>query len=188
MRRAVPVLVLATVLVFAIIAVRLLDYEQAIQPPQTTAHITERVPPSDRRVGPPSIYPDSTRTPGAVNPEITEATINATICNPEWSTKAIRPASSYTTALKHRQMLEWGLAGRTADFEEDHVISLELGGHPTDPRNLWPEAYEPRPGAREKDEVENYLHRQVCSGAMALGDAQRAIAGDWYRVYLQIHR
>jgi len=27
-------------------------------------------------------------------------------------------------------------------YEEDHFISLEVGGHPKDPKNLWPEMYE----------------------------------------------
>src|SRR5216683_2609243 len=28
-----------------------------------------------------------------------------------------------------------------AHYEEDHLVSLELGGHPRDPRNLWPERW-----------------------------------------------
>jgi hypothetical protein len=84
-------------------------------------------------------------------------------------------------------LLAWSLPGSPADYEEDHFISLELGGNPRDPRNLWPEAYNPKPGAKEKDQVENYLHKRVCSGAMTLQEAQQAIITDWYRVYLQIH-
>lgn len=49
--------------------------------------------------------------------------------------------------------------------------------------NLWPEPADPRPGSREKDIVEAYLRRQVCSGAMSLSDAQEAIRKDWYAVY-----
>lgn len=45
-----------------------------------------------------------------------------------------------------------------------------------------------KPGAKEKDIVENYLHRQVCSGAMTLAEAQKVILTDWYKVYLQIHQ
>ena len=140
------------------------------------------------RAGPASIYPDPARTPGAINPDIRQDNIAETICNPEWSTKAIRPASSYTTRLKREQMNEFGLAGETGDYEEDHLISLELGGSPTDPRNLWPEPYAPSPGARQKDVVENYLHKQVCAGTMTLQAAQQAIATDWYKVYVQIRR
>ena len=83
-------------------------------------------------------------------------------------------------------MQEWALPGTTADYEEDHFISLELGGSPSDPRNLWPEPYGPKLGAGEKDVVEKYLHKQVCSGALTLEEAQKAITKDWYRIYLQI--
>ena len=83
-------------------------------------------------------------------------------------------------------MKEWRMSGTPADYEEDHFISLELGGSPIDPRNLWPEPYRPKPGAKEKDVVENYLHRQVCSGTMTLEDAQKAIVADWYRIYLLV--
>jgi hypothetical protein len=89
---------------------------------------------------------------------------------------------------KKEQMRELGLSGTTADYEEDHFISLELGGSPTDPRNLWPERYAPKPGAKakEKDIVENYLHRQVCTAQMTLVEAQKAITTDWYNIYAQI--
>jgi hypothetical protein len=140
------------------------------------------------RAGPQWAYPDLSRTPGFTNPDITQGNIEETICNPNWTTKSIRPPSSYTTRLKKEQMQEWGLSGTTSDYEEDHFISLELGGNPTDPRNLWPEPYNSKPGAREKDVVENYLHKQVCIGAMTLQAAQSAIATDWYQVYLQIQR
>jgi hypothetical protein len=70
-------------------------------------------------------------------------------------------------------------------YEVDHLIPLELGGDNTI-ANLWPEAADPVPGFHEKDKVENYLHRQVCSGAMGLTDAQRQIASDWLKVWKQI--
>jgi hypothetical protein len=50
------------------------------------------------------------------------------------------------------------------------LISLELGGEPTDPRNLWPEPY---PRASAVDRIENDLNAQVCSGALSLAEAQR---------------
>lgn len=46
--------------------------------------------------------------------------------------------------------------------EVDHLISLELGGS-NDVKNLWPQPYLPRPGARQKDALENWLHKQVCA-------------------------
>ena len=70
-----------------------------------------------------------------------------------------------------------------SDFEEDHFISLELGGSPTDAKNLWPE---PHPSTNEKDLVENYLHKEVCDGNMTLVQVQQAIAKNWYDIYKQI--
>ncbi len=60
-----------------------------------------------------------------------------------------------------------------------------MGGS-NDIANLWPEAAEPKPGFHEKDQVENYLHDQVCSGRMTLTDAQRMAATDWLAVYQQV--
>lgn len=113
--------------------------------------------------------------------------IYETICNPGWSTRDLRPPSSFTTRLKKRQIREWGLPGGSVDYEEDHLISLELGGSPNDERNLWPEPYYESPGAKEKDVVEGYLHREVCAGKITLLDAQTAIVTDWYKVYVEIH-
>lgn len=142
----------------------------------------------DESIGPAWAYPDRKITPGVASPDITEANLQETICNPNWSTKNIRPPSSYTSRLKREQMQEMHLPGSTRDYEEDHFIPLELGGDPTDPRNLWPEPYNLHPGAREKDIVENYLHKQVCSGAMTIKKAQHLIVTDWYRLYIQIEQ
>ena len=51
----------------------------------------------------------------------------------------MRPPTDYTNALKLRQMRAYGETGSPSGYQEDHLISLELGGHPTAPRNLWPE-------------------------------------------------
>jgi len=112
---------------------------------------------------------DWTRTPGALNSAVTQATIGKTICVRGW-TQTIRPPTSYTNELKARHLREYGLSGTLADFQEDHLISLELGGHPTDPRNLWPEPY---PRARDVDQIENELREKVCSGELTLAEAQR---------------
>jgi hypothetical protein len=131
------------------------------------------------------VLPNATRTPGAINPSVTPANIHSTICVSGY-TAMIRPDSSYTTALKIRQ-LDSGYDYRndtsTADYEEDHLISLELGGSPTNWKNLWPEPYAGREGARVKDEIENKLHDLVCSGQLPLRVAQRAIARNWWRAY-----
>jgi hypothetical protein len=108
-------------------------------------------------------------TPGVLNPEVTQANIRSTICVHGW-TKTVRPPTGYTTELKRRQIPEYGLRGSLADFQEDHLISLELGGDPTDPRNLWPE---PIKRATDVDRIENDLNRKVCEGSLTLADAQR---------------
>jgi hypothetical protein len=142
----------------------------------------------ERRVGPDDIYPRADLTPGAANPDVTQENLAQTICNPHWSTKSIRPREEYTNRLKHQQMGEYGDTDiNPRDYEEDHLIPLELGGNPTDPKNLWPEPYTTSVqdgGAKDKDKVENYLHDQVCLGGISLADAQREIATDWYRVYV----
>jgi hypothetical protein len=112
---------------------------------------------------------DWLRTPGVVNPDVTQATIRTTICRRGW-TRTVRPPVSYTNALKSRQLREYGLRGPPSAFQEDHLISLELGGNPSDPRNLWPEPY---PRAAKVDRIENELNRQVCAGELTLAEAQR---------------
>lgn len=80
-------------------------------------------------------------------------------------------------------MREYDLGGEKSDYELDHVIPLELGGCPDCPENLWMEPYA-SPGAHEKDRVENFLHREVCSDHLSLTSAQQMIVRDWYQVYL----
>jgi hypothetical protein len=118
--------------------------------------------------GAPAIVADPVRTPGVLNPDVTQANIRTTICVRGW-TRSIRPPTEYTNALKLRQMRAYREIGPPSAFQEDHLISLELGGHPTDPRNLWPEPY---PRAARVDTIENDLNAQVCGGSLTLAQAQ----------------
>jgi hypothetical protein len=111
----------------------------------------------------------SVLTPGVLNAAVTDATIGSTICKRGW-TATVRPPTSYTSALKLRQMAAYGETGPPEAYQEDHLISLELGGDATDPRNLWPEPY---PRASDVDRIENELNAKVCSGALSLAEAQR---------------
>ena len=122
-----------------------------------------------RRPARSAVLASPTLTPGVLNGTVTQATIRSTICRRGW-TRTVRPPTDYTSALKLRQMAAYGVSGPSSAYQEDHLISLELGGHPTDPRNLWPEPY---PRAAEVDGVENDLKAQVCSGALSLAEAQR---------------
>ena len=117
----------------------------------------------------PRIVADAVRTPGVLNPDVTQANIRSTICRHGW-TSTIRPPSTYTDELKRKQMQQYGETGSMSDFQEDHLISLELGGDPTDRRNLWPEPY---PRAAQVDQIENELNAEVCSGTLTLAQAQQ---------------
>jgi len=179
-QKTFPLLIL--IVVAAIILIWLVRHQSLSE-----NNSTQGGEPPQAHVGPADIYPDPARTPGAMNPEITQRTIRDTICNPRWSTKSIRPEASYTNRLKVEQIGEYGYSdSRLRDYEEDHFIPLELGGNPTDPKNLWPEPFDTSiadGGAHAKDKVENYLHAEVCSGSLTLEQAQREITEDWYKVY-----
>jgi hypothetical protein len=132
------------------------------------------------------VLPNSQVTPGSINPAVTQGNIGQTICVLGY-TKTIRPPVSYTTALKKTQLrtIPYSSYGSTDTklFEEDHLIPLELGGHPTSPKNLWPEPWGGTTGASLKDQLENKLHLLVCSHSLSLKVAQRAIATNWYLAY-----
>ncbi len=108
-------------------------------------------------------------TPGALNPDVKQSTIRQTICRRGW-TKTVRPPASFTSALKLVQIRQYRFTGGAIDYQEDHFISLELGGAPNDPKNLWPER---RPRADHVDTIENDLNAQVCSGQISLAEGQR---------------
>ena len=127
--------------------------------------------------------PDPACTPGATNPAVTQQTIKTTICTAGY-TATIRPAQDVTETIKRHQMAAYGNAGKLGSVEEDHLISLELGGAPADPANLWPEPHSAiwqhhQEGSFVKDKVENRLHREVCAGKISLAAAQTVIASDW---------
>jgi len=123
--------------------------------------------------------PDPKCTPGVVDPRVTQDNIQTTICVSGYTAK-VRPTSLYTRLLKQRQIKEYGYTDTNlADYEEDHLIPLELGGHPTDPKNLWPEPLTGDYAATKKDAIENALHGKVCAGVMTLAAAQTRIATNW---------
>lgn len=88
----------------------------------------------------------------------------------------MRPSTRVTDPEKLASMAAYDDSGSPADYEYDHLVSLELGGAVNDPRNLWPE---PEGSPNPKDSVESALHRMVCDGEMTLAAAQHIIATDW---------
>lgn len=123
--------------------------------------------------------PDSQCTPGVYNPDVTQSTIHNTICVSGW-TATVRPPTSYTNPLKVQGIADYGYSDTTvADYEEDHLVPLELGGSPRDPGNLWPEPYYGTSTAHSKDGVETKLKNAVCAGKITLASARTAIRTDW---------
>lgn len=119
--------------------------------------------------------PDPACTPGVLDPSLTTLASCA-------HTAARRPPHSYTDALKRRQLVEYGFAPGTFT-EEDHLLPMELCGHPRDPRNLWPQPSIQGPDGRPhnfKDGLESWLADQVCSGRLTLAQAQQQILSGWY--------
>jgi hypothetical protein len=122
--------------------------------------------------------PDPGCTPGAVDPTVTQDDIGSTVCKTGW-TKTARPPSSVTDRMKAASARSYGLPA-SAKGEYDHLVPLELGGAPDDPRNLWVEVGSiPNP----KDAVENKLNAAVCAGLIPLAAAQKAIAADWVNAF-----
>ena len=121
--------------------------------------------------------PDPDCTPGAVNPKVTQDTLGTTICRAGGGyTKSIRPPASITENEKRDNAESYGYNGSLKAVEYDHLVPLEVGGDPNDPRNLW---IEPGASPNQKDGVESRLRELVCSGRVPLAAAQEAIATDW---------
>ena len=111
-----------------------------------------------------------------INPAVTQATIDQTICVPGW-TKTVRPSARYAARIKIELIRELELPKELlTDFELDHKIPLALGGAPSVPRNL---ELQPWDEAGEKDAIEACLSRAVCAGRIGLDEARRRIWGDW---------
>jgi len=133
--------------------------------------------------------PNPISTPGALNPAVTQGNIHSTICVSGYTAR-IRPSSSSTTNLKVQQ-LAGGYNYRgdksTKDYEEDHLVPLEVGGNATSVKNLWPEPRLTSWNAVMKDQLENKMHALVCSGSITLAAAQKVFLTNWisgWRAYV----
>jgi hypothetical protein len=143
------------------------NYTQQPQPAPGTCHY--------RTAADGQVLPDPSCTPGATNPKVSDDTLGNTICRTGY-TKSIRPPAAITDAEKRDNAAAYGYTGPLSEAEFDHLVPLELGGDPNDPRNLW---IEPGASPNPKDRVEHKLHQMVCDGRVSLATAQEAIAADW---------
>ncbi|MGO8964821.1 hypothetical protein [Mycobacterium sp.] len=73
-----------------------------------------------------------------MNPKVTPDTLEATICRTGY-TKSIRPPKEITEAEKKANAAAYSYTGQLSRAEYDHLVPLEVGGDPNDPRNLWVE-------------------------------------------------
>ena len=147
--------------------------------------ISNTVPANALAIG----IPNPKLTPGLTNPAVTQKNIGTTICVVGY-TKTIRPPVSYTNKLKYDQLHSgYNVQGdmNMRNYEEDHLIPLEVGGHPSSKLNLFPQYYAATYGARVKDRLENKIHLLVCSGKITLKAGQAAFVPDWtvgYKKYV----
>ena len=121
-------------------------------------------------------------TPGAIDPKVTQATIDRTICRPGYA-RAVRPPYAMTALLKRRLMDVQHPGGRMADYELDHLIPICLGGAPFDKRDLWLQPRRARANAADKNVLAYVLWRLVCKHRVPLETAQRAMMPDWTKAY-----
>ena len=121
------------------------------------------------------LLPDRALTPGATLPVAV-----ADIAVPGY-TKKVR---NVPTDVKRQVYSEYGITShKPGQYEVDHLISLELGGS-NSIKNLWPQSYLTQPwNAHVKDQLENELHDEVCSGRLDLATAQHDISTDWIAAY-----
>ena len=139
------------------------------------------------------MQPDPRCGPGALNPAVTQANIEQTICRPGGYTASVRPPESVTEPEKRALMTAYDNRAALSDVELDHIVSLGVGGAANDPRNLYPEPDYPHVSPTSyyqnaKDRLEDRLHQLVCAGRLSLTRAQAALANDWpaaYRRYVR---
>lgn len=123
-----------------------------------------------------AVLPNSRLTPGEVFPGVTAAQV----CVSGYASSVRNVAHEQYVAAYAAYGIPYPEPAGT--YELDHLVPLELGGDNSD-LNLWPEPASPVPGFHQKDDLENYLHAEVCAGRMSLSDAQRGIASNWALLY-----
>jgi len=137
------------------------------------------------------VIPDA-QSPGAVDPMVTQENIHETICAPGWS-KEVRPSRNWSSPIKQRLLRQQHPDADSRAFELDHRVPIEDGGCPNCVTNLWLQPwrdphhhvcqFDVLPDAACKDRLENYVHRQICSGKMTLDQGRAVFLGDWTKAY-----
>jgi hypothetical protein len=117
---------------------------------------------------------------GAIDPGVTQATIDRTICVPGYAT-SVRPPKAVTDRVKRRLLKEAGLPPAQAKtYKLDHSIPLSLGGCARCAENMQLQPWAGPNGAHAKDLVENRMYRAVCAYRLSLDAAQACFGADWH--------
>jgi|SRR5689334_24086648 len=118
--------------------------------------------------------PDAQLTPGHAS----AVTTAADICKLEYD----NPASNIPIALKSQVFARYSINKYEVGYNVDHLIPARLGGS-NSIKNLWPQPLSSEWGWHRKNKLERRLHKLVCSGRLALGQARQEIARDWISAY-----
>ena len=91
--------------------------------------------------------------------------------------KKTTPSPAVTDPIKAAQLAAGNYADRDpSHYVEDQLVPVELGGAPTDQRNLWPQT---TAIAAVKERDERRLHADVCAGRITLAGAQAQMVANW---------
>ncbi|MBY0511538.1 MAG: hypothetical protein K2P94_15470 [Rhodospirillaceae bacterium] len=127
--------------------------------------------------------PDDALTPGYANPKVTADNLQKTVCKAGWALKA-QPQGKYLSKITLLQIRNYGVAEKdAAKYVMDFRIPLSVGGHPTDPANLWPQRKDVAWNAVVKNKLETYVQSELCAGHMSLKDAQGVFQKNWIDVF-----
>jgi len=137
--------------------------------------------------GPGDWEPDPHCTPGAANPRVSQGNLQQTVCVAGWSSRERKryAPQAYTESLKKQSIAAYGYADTNPrNYEEDHLWAIEDGGDPQSALNLWAQPAL----VNDKDQFENFVHRQLCSGHMTLAEAGHELTTDWHRYWVTAGR
>ena len=127
--------------------------------------------------------PNPMLTPGAIDPSVTPQNLQSTVCVKGY-TATVRPDKRETNRLKREQLRQYRYADRNPqNYEEDHLIPLNIGGDPHKPKNLWPQPRSGAWGADQKNDLEFVVYKMVCKGEIGLAEAQQRVARNWIEAY-----
>jgi hypothetical protein len=115
--------------------------------------------------------PDLKCTPG-----IARQILQPEVCSTKWGLDNRHVTEQMKREIAVRYGINWN---DRAKYEFDHLIPRELGGS-DDLKNLWPQL---KADADKKDQLENRMHKLVCTGELSLHDAREQIVNDWVGAY-----